>query len=457
MCYHSARDSEGDMALSDSLIDQIKACGVVGAGGAGFPTHVKLSARVDTLIVNAAECEPVLVTDQWLMTTAPAEIVDGIRAAARQIGASRIVIGIKGHYHDAIAALRPHTAGAPAIEFHLFQDFYPSGDEHTMVHDITGRIVPEGGIPLDVGCVVQNVSTLFQVRRAMFDQPVIRKLVTVAGEVERPGVYEAPIGMSAAEVINAAGGPLLDDFRVLDGGPMMGHLLRSLEEPVVKTTAGLIVLPVDHHVVSVRTISDRMSVRRTSAICCHCRICTDMCPRFLEGHRIEPHLAMRGILAGREIAKEVMAMSWLCSQCGVCEEFACPMGLSPKNIFKQYKDRLVADGRKNPCHERPEHAREENDWVRVPKGRLTRRLGLSGYVLPHSGQIVALRDPWMVRIPLKQHIGASASAIVAVGDPVRAGQLIGEIPEGKLGARVHASISGVVRDVTSDVVTIERS
>ncbi len=445
------------MAFSDSLVDQVRNCGVVGAGGAGFPTHVKLAARVDTLIINAAECEPVLATDQWLALGAAAEIVDGIRAAARQLGASRIVIGIKEHYHEMIAALRPHTAGSPAIEFHYFQDFYPAGDEHTMVHDITGRIVPEGGIPLDVGCVVQNVSTMFYVRRAMFDQPVIRKAVTVAGFVDRPGVYEAPIGMSAADVINAAGGPTIDEFRVLDGGPMMGNLLGSLEDPVIKTTAGYIVLPPDHHVIAVRTVTDRMSVRRTSAICCHCRICTDMCPRFLEGHRIEPHLAMRGILAGREIARDVMAMSWLCSQCGVCEEFACPMALSPKNIFKQYKARLIAEGRKNPCHERPEHAREENEWVRVPKGRLTRRLGLADFVLPHAGQIVALRDPWMVRIPLKQHVGAPAEPVVRAGETVRAGQVIGEIPEGKLGARVHASIGGVVRDVTNGVVTIERS
>ena len=298
---------------------------------------------------------------------------------------------------------------------------------------------------------------MFYVRRAMFDQPVIRKAVTVAGFVDRPGVYEAPIGMSAADVINAAGGPTIDEFRVLDGGPMMGNLLGSLEDPVIKTTAGYIVLPPDHHVIAVRTVTDRMSVRRTSAICCHCRICTDMCPRFLEGHRIEPHLAMRGILAGREIARDVMAMSWLCSQCGVCEEFACPMALSPKNIFKQYKARLIAEGRKNPCHERPEHAREENEWVRVPKGRLTRRLGLADFVLPHAGQIVALRDPWMVRIPLKQHVGAPAEPVVRAGETVRAGQVIGEIPEGKLGARVHASIGGVVRDVTNGVVTIERS
>ncbi|HNU68328.1 MAG TPA: SLBB domain-containing protein [Myxococcota bacterium] len=445
------------MALSDSLLDQVRNCGVVGSGGAGFPTHVKLAAQVDTLVINAAECEPVLVTDQWLTISAAADVVDGIRAVARQVGAGRIVIGIKEHYHAMIAALRPHLAGAPAIEFHFFQDFYPAGDEHVMVHDITGRIVPEGGIPLDVGVVVQNVSTMHAVRRAMFDQPFIRKAVTVAGEVARPGVYEAPIGMSAAEVINAAGGSTLDRFEVIDGGPMMGGLQKSIEDPVIKTTAGYIVLPPDHHVVRARKVPDRTALRRTSAVCCQCRMCTDMCPRFLLGHRIEPHQAMRGILAGREVSKDVMAMAWLCSQCGVCEEYACDMGLSPKHIFKLMKERLVAEGKKNPCHERPETAMEQNGWIRVPKARLTRRLGLASYLLPHSGEIRVLRDPWLVRIPLKQHAGAPSIPVVTVGDAVRAGQLIGEIPEGRLGARIHASISGVVRDVAGGVVTIERS
>jgi Na+-translocating ferredoxin:NAD+ oxidoreductase RnfC subunit len=182
-----------------------------------------------------------------------------------------------------------------------------------------------------------------------------------------------------------------------------------------------------------------------------------MCPRFLLGHRIEPHLAMRSILAGRESSKDVMAMAWLCSQCGVCEEYACDMGLSPKHIFRLMKDRLIADGKKNPCHERPEHGREQGEWIRVPKSRLTRRLGLNQYVLPHTGDISVLRDPWMVRIPLKQHAGAPAVAVVKAGDQVRAGQVIGEIPEGKLGARIHASIGGVVKDVSNGVVTIERS
>ncbi len=457
MCYHLARNCEGEMALSDSLIDQIRNCGVVGAGGAGFPTHVKLAATVDTLIINAAECEPILVTDQWLTIASAAEIVDGIRAVARQVGAKRIVIGIKEHYDEMIAALRPCLTGAPEIELHLFHDFYPAGDEQIMVYDITGRIVPEGGIPLDVGTVVQNVSTMLSVRRAMFDQPVIRKAVTVAGEVLNPGVYEVPIGISAAEVINAAGGPLLDRFEVIDGGPMMGSLLPGLDSPVVKTTAGYILLPPDHPVVVSRQVPDRTALRRTSSVCCHCRMCTDMCPRRLLGHRIEPHLAMRSILAGREPAKDVMAMAWLCSQCGVCEEYACDMGLSPKQIFGIFKDRLIADGRKNPCHEKPESTFESFAWIRVPKARLTRRLDLHKYLLPQSGEIVAIRDPWIVRIPLKQHVGVPSVAVVSEGDVVRAGQVIGEIPEGKLGARIHASIGGVVKGVCNGVVTIERS
>jgi len=437
-----------------SLTDQVRDAGVVGAGGAGFPTHVKLSARVDTVIANGAECEPVLVTDQWAVGQRPADMVDALRAVAAEVGAGRRVIAFKGKYRELIEKVRPYAGND--VEVFELDDFYPAGDEQVLVHEVTGRIVPEGGIPLEVGCVVQNVSTLLNIHDAMAGRPVIMKHVTVAGEVRRPGVYVAPIGTAASEVIAAAGGVTTHDFRVIEGGPMMGSLLQDIAAPVTKTTAGYIVLPSDHPMVLRKAMAGMAESRRAMAACCQCRMCTDMCPRALLGHRIRPHMAMRAVHAQLEDVEQLTGTVFLCSQCGVCEAYACPMGLSPRRVILSLRERFVAAGRKNTCRDRPEAAAEAQRWARVPKGRLTERLGLGHIHLPGSGTPLPIDPPWEVRIPLKQHAGGPATPVVTPGTRVRPGDVIGEIPEKGLGARVHASIEGVVVRVDGRSVRIAR-
>lgn len=448
-----------------SLAEAVKAAGVVGAGGAGFPTHVKVSSRVDTLIANGAECEPVLATDQWVMARHAGEIVEALREVGRAVGARRVVLAVKHKYREVIRRFRPFLdqegrsvcpTRSPAIELFELGDFYPSGDEQVLVHEVTGRVVPEGGLPLDVGVVVQNVSTLLNVHRAMAGSPVLLKHVTVAGEVRRPGVYVVPVGTSAAEVIATAGGATIPDFRVIDGGPMMGFLLSDTDRPVTKTTSGYLVLPPDHPVVQRRLPTYQAEHRLAMAVCCGCRMCTDLCPRYLLGHRIEPHKAMRAVQSRTEDSVHVLAMGHLCCLCGVCEAYACPMGLSPRRVFESFKVRLGAEKVPNPYRARPAEAREARAWSRVPKARLTDRLQLAGYVLPAVGEPLPVPEPREVRIPLRQHIGAPARPVVRSGDRVAAGDCIAEVPEGALGARVHASISGVVRSVDDKSVRIVR-
>lgn len=436
-----------------SVKDRVREAGVVGAGGAGFPTHVKLAARVDTVVANGAECEPVLVTDQWVSACRPGDVVDALRAVGGEVGASRLVLAVKRRYGALIGRLRPFLGRD--VELFELDDFYPAGDEQVLVHEVTGRVVPEGGIPLEVGCVVQNVSTLLNIRDAIEGRPVIEKHVTVAGEVARPGVFVAPIGTAASEVLASAGGVTVPAFRVIEGGPMMGSLLADIDSPVTKTTAGYIVLPADHPVVTRKSMQRAHEVRRASSACCECRMCTDMCPRYLLGHRIYPHLAMRSVHAATDDIPQVHGTAFLCSQCGVCEAYSCSMGLSARRVIQALRERLVAAGVKNPCRDRPP-AREAQAWARVPKPRMTERLGLGHVHLPATGTPQPVNPPWEVRIPLKQHTGAPAVAVVRRGDRVKAGGLVGEIPEGALGARVHASMDGVVTDADAHAVRIAR-
>ncbi|MBM4371792.1 MAG: SLBB domain-containing protein, partial [Deltaproteobacteria bacterium] len=210
--------------MSTSLSEQILAAGVVGAGGAGFPTHVKAKSRVDTVIANGAECEPLIYSDQVMMRLHAREILSGLRQMMDAVGAARGLLALKAEYEDVLAVLSPEVERHPGIELVLLQSVYPSGDEQILVYECTGRIVPEGGIPLDVGVVVDNVETLYNVHMATRGRPVTHRTVTLNGEVRHPGVFRLPIGTSYRDAVAAAGGTPLaeEDLAVIDGGPMMG-------------------------------------------------------------------------------------------------------------------------------------------------------------------------------------------------------------------------------------------
>lgn len=178
-----------------NLIELVKAAGVVGAGGAGFPTHVKLNTKVDCFIVNAAECEPLIETDKYLCRTWAERIVGTVPVIAEAIGASRKVIALKAKYEKEIAALEQavRTSGSDVEIFRLGY-FYPAGDEQTMIQQVTGRCVPERGLPSDVGCVVDNVGTVLNIADALEGKPVTDKYLSVVGEVQRTSLLHVPIG-----------------------------------------------------------------------------------------------------------------------------------------------------------------------------------------------------------------------------------------------------------------------
>ena len=186
-----------------------------------------------------------------------------------------------------------------ALDVFELGDFYPAGDEQVVVYEVMGRVVPEGGIPLMVGAVVSNVESLANIAAAVEGRPVTERWLTVCGEVARPMVTRVPIGVSLAEVIEAAGGTTLSDYQVVVGGPMMGAVAADLAAPVTKTTSGIIVLPVGHNVVSgkVRDLDQVTKIARVA--CCQCSRCTDLCPRRLLGHGLEPHKIMRPSWAPR--------------------------------------------------------------------------------------------------------------------------------------------------------------
>lgn len=435
-------------------VEKIREAGVVGAGGAGLPAHVKADATVDTVLVNGASCEPLLMSDPFLMESAIDTVIRGLKAVMDCTGASKGVICLKGKHAKAMASVRDAVARDASGRLEAFElmDFYPAGDEQVLVHEVLGRTVPERGIPLQVGAVVSNVESLYNVALALDGAPVTHRHLTVAGEVKTPMVVKVPVGTLVSDVLAFAGGPTIADFKVVDGGPMMGRVLPDAQRPVTKTTSGLLVLPPDHNVVA-RKIMDPARVKQiTNSICCQCSRCTDLCPRNLLGHSLHPNKLMRVFgtqITDSEIAREAL----LCSECGICEKFACPMLVSPREVNAQIKKVLMKAGVRWESSGKDLAANAFRDERRVPTSRLIQRLGLEAYDT-HPGSAGGF-TPSLVKIPLGQHIGAPAVCVVSVGDRVKAGDLIGEIPEKAMGARVHASIDGVVESIADGMITIK--
>ncbi|MEG6521009.1 4Fe-4S dicluster domain-containing protein [Desulfotomaculum sp. 1211_IL3151] len=436
--------------MSGNTVQAIQEAGVVGAGGAGFPTHVKLSSKAECVIINGAECEPLLRVDQQLMKDRAKDLHQGLTHIMDAVGASRGVIALKAKYSEAIKELMA-TKGDSRVEIFQMGDFYPAGDEQVMVQEVTGRSVPEAGIPLQVNCIVNNVETVLNVADALAGLPVVDTWLTVTGKVSKPFTAKVPIGTSIRYVLAMAGVQENPGLAVIEGGPMMGKLIPDWDTPVTKTTKGLIVLPVEHALIRMRQANIDIFLRKARSLCMQCARCSELCPRNLLGHRIKPHRTMRSMAYARNDMAAVKS-ALLCSECGACE-YACPMDLSPRQINKRIKAELGKAGIKYQGDGSDPKAANNKDDRKIPVKRLIIRLGLKDYDQPAPVQEIPLTNK--VKINLRQHVGIPCQPLVQEGDLVQRGQVIGEIPAGKLGARVHASIDGIVREQKNDSILIE--
>jgi len=432
------------------LSQELRECGVVGAGGAGFPTYVKAQAKAEFVIANGAECEPLIHKDAELMKHFARGIVGGMHSMMAATGAKTGKFGIKTKNAESIDAVRRHLDSG--IDLVTLGDFYPSGDEYELVYSATGRLIPPAGIPLQVGCVVNNVETLYNVSLAGRGIPVTEKFLSVCGAVREPKSFWVPVGMTFRDVIAAAGGATLKDFGVFVSGIMMGTLSFDLDDVITKTTGGLILLPADHYLMSRRTRSQQEMNHIGKSACDQCSYCTEFCPRYLLGYEVQPHKVMRSLgftSTGADIWNQ---WSELCCACGLCTLYACPEDLYPKEACDQGKRDQRAAGLKF-VQQRPVEVHPMKEYRRVPLSQLRKRLQVEEYERETPFAEVRCR-PAVVRIKMQQHAGQAAAPTVNRGQKLKKGEPVGRVEDAKLGAHVHASVDGTVRKVTPEYVEI---
>jgi Na+-translocating ferredoxin:NAD+ oxidoreductase RnfC subunit len=437
------------MPSSSDFAALIRRAGVVGAGGAGFPSYVKASSRADTVIVNAAECEPLLQKDQELLHHFAPDVIRGLELLVAATGAARGVIAIKEKHEELVKLLEKAVSGKKGLSVHRLEDYYPAGDEFCQVYEVTGRLIPMGGIPIQVGVVVNNVETLYNMAHAE-RTPVVDTFLTVTGAVKKPCTMRVPVGTSLAEAVALAGGAAVKDPVALDGGAMMGKVVEDFSAPLTKTSGGLIVLPRAHPLVRRKNAGRPAFDRAGKSVCDQCTLCTELCPRYLLGYDIQPHKVMRSLLFSPPDRKPWSQWALLCCECKLCSLYACPEGLNPGDICGYAKADLAEEKvywKNSPLNRGQQPAVHPiRPWRRIPVAALKSRLGLEDY----EAEAPLRQEPYApsrVRIPLKQHVGVPARPAVTLGQTVARGDMIGDVPAEALGVPVHASIAGEVTAV----------
>ncbi|HEX2985586.1 MAG TPA: 4Fe-4S dicluster domain-containing protein [Caproiciproducens sp.] len=435
----------------EELKKKIEAAGVIGAGGAGFPTHMKLASGIDTVLVNASECEPLLYTDFVIMQQHMDRVSAGAQAVREALGAKQVVIAMKSHTAAGLSHHDGETVGGGSV-IKLLPDVYPIGDEIILIYQSLGRIVPPGQLPSSVGVVVINVETAYNVFNSLNDVPVTEKWLTIGGKVEKPMVVKVPINCEVKNVLKAAGVTVPEGCSVVDGGPAMGGIINPDVAKVTKKTKSLLVLPNEIPALAFKRVSTERVLKRTSSACCQCTFCTDMCPRHLLGYPIQPHKTLRAVGANLLNHPDDLLTASLCCGCSVCTLMACCQGITPSVTMFNVK-RNLGKNRLAYRSTKPTVPDPQRDNRMVPAERFKRRIGVIEFDRRAEYRPDFKIEQTVYTLALSQHVGKPSVPIVKVGDEVTAGQMIAQAAQG-ISAALHTPVAGKVTAVTDTNIEI---
>lgn len=430
----------------------MKDAGLVGDGGAGFPSYAKLAEGADTLIINGSECEPLLYTDYMLMKREMPLILAGIQSVIWSLGVKRALFCVKEHTAKRLS-LSDGEQLSKNVSVKIMPNVYPIGDEIGLIYQATGRVVKPGSLPISKGILVYNVETMYNLGRAVkYFEPVTMKWLTVGGDVKEPRVVRVPIGTPVDALFERLGIEVDEDHVVIDGGPSMGKIINHNIAEVAKTTKALIVLPKNTRAVESKLINKKMAIQRAETACCQCTRCTDMCPRALLGYPLEPHKMVRTAMGAAVAMPHMVLSATLCCGCGICESLACSQGISPKAVINNYKE-LLAKNKLRYTQENDVTPKEEREYRMIPSAKWAQDLGIKCFdrVAVWGGEI---RDFDRVELALGKYIGIPSTPSVNDGAIVQVGDIVAAASAG-LSVPQHASIHGRVT-VTDKKIIIDR-
>jgi Na+-translocating ferredoxin:NAD+ oxidoreductase RnfC subunit len=428
----------------EEIIRKVMESGVVGAGGAGFPTYIKLNSNVDVVIANIAECEPLLYKDKELARNFPEKIIEGITLAMRVTEAKKGIVGIKKKEEQSIKELSKYLKGN--ISICTVDDYYPVGDEILLIYEVTGKTLPEGGLPVDNGVLVLNAETLYNISNSLESIAVTTKFVTITGEVKKPVTIKVPVGTRIKYILEQLN-ISYENKTIFTDGLMMGKPATT-DTPITKVTSCIILLPDSHPYVLKRTRELTFDRRIIKSACDQCSYCTEFCPRYLIGHNVQPHRVMRtlSLIGGSD---QNNALTEGCVECGLCTFFSCPEDLSPHVIMKEVKKK--SNGNKNQSIKRGIHPMR--DYRKVPSWKLKKRLGVEKYDKTALLSEIDIQ-PDEIHLFLKQHFGEDAKPVISIGDRVKKGDVVAETEKDEIGTRIHTSISGTISEINQKEMVV---
>lgn len=433
------------------FIDKMKTSGIIGAGGAGFPTHCKLTDGIDTVLVNAVECEPLVYTDYMLLKKYFEYIVKGAKKFLELMDGKEVVIAIKEHTAFKLNINNNYDLKFKNIKIKILPNIYPMGDEIITIYQALDRIVPPGQLPSSVGVVVINAETAYNIHN-FFDnnEPVVKKWITINGNIKNNYVLSIETYTSVKKVFEALNIIIPKDHSVIDGGPMMGNIIDENTAIINKKTKSLLILPNNIPIMEGKRVNVDRSVKLTSSACCQCTMCTDLCPRHLLGYPIAPHKTLLSVV--NNDVNNLLTAS-LCSQCGICQSIACTQGLNPNVTMNAVKQSL-AKNRLSYKSDIPTTVNINRDFRMVPSKRLKQRIGVYCYDNKdpiYINNLLIKQNEFYIN--LNDHIGKPAIPIVTINDKVIKNQMIAKADTG-ISAAVHSPINGYVKFIDDKKIII---
>ena len=427
---------------------------IVGAGGAGFPSYAKLADGADALVINCAECEPLMYTDYMLMREEMSKMVEGAQILIKETSIKHAYVSLKAHRAEMLGLVDGQVLGE-GVTVKTVPDVYPMGDEINLIYESTGRLVKPGNLPITAGVIVLNGETVYNVRQAVIENsPVTEKWVTIGGDIPERYTVRVPVGMRVAEMFNILGVTVRPDQVMINGGPSMGSITPYETAVITKTTKAVLILPKNINCVAHKQISMEDMLRRAASCCCGCNRCTELCPRHLLGYPIEPHKMIRAALTNVVLDNpELIKTATLCCSCGVCAEAACCQDISPKDVIFHLKGILAKNKIRFAAGSEEYKPDSDRQYHMISSDRWQDILGVRKF--DHVTKYIPEQlRAGKVEIKMSQHIGAPSVPAVSVGDTVSVGQVIAN-PGAGLSLPQHASISGKVTFVDATKIVIE--